>query len=204
MSVYHVFTKSIAGFQIFCEDKDFQRIIELLSYYKDNPLIRFSDYQKLKNKFKHTLLKKTPSLIQIIAYCIMPTHIHLVLYEKRENGISDYMRRLLNSYTRYFNEKIKRKGPLWEGRFKKVLVNSDEQLLHLTRYIHLNPVSAGIVEKPEDWLYSSYREYIELEKRKICELKPFLKISKKDYKQFVEDRIDYQRSLELIKHLILE
>ena len=70
------------------------------------------------------------------------------------------MRRLLNSYTRYFNEKIKRKGPLWEGRFKKVLVNSDEQLLHLTRYVHLNPVSAGIVEKPEDWPCSSYREYI--------------------------------------------
>jgi len=102
MNIYHVFTKSIAGFQIFREDKDFQRIIELLSYYKDNPLIKFSDYKKLKNKFKHTLLKNTSSLIQIIAYCIMPTHIHLVLYEKRENGISDYMRRLLNSYTRYF------------------------------------------------------------------------------------------------------
>ena len=204
MNIYHVFTKSIAGFRVFVEHKDFKRIIQLITYYKNNPFVKFSDYKKLKNKLKYPFLTKTSPLIQIIAYCIMPTHIHLVLYEKRENGISNYMRRLLNSYTRYFNEKIKRKGPLWEGRFKKVLVTSDEQLLHLTRYVHLNPVSAGIVEKPEDWPYSSYREYIALEPRSICEVEPFLSFSEKEYKKFVEDRIDYQRSLEIIKHLILE
>ena len=204
MNIYHVFTKSIAGFRIFIEPKDFERIIQLITYYKENPFLRFSDYKKLKNKEKVFTFPEGSSLIQIIAYCIMPTHIHLVLYEKQENGISNYMRRLLNSYTRYFNQKIQRRGPLWEGRFKKVLVTSDEQLLHLTRYVHLNPVSAGIVEKPEDWLYSSYREYIGLEPKNICETDPFLSFSEEEYKEFVEDRIDYQRSLELIKHLVLE
>jgi len=204
MSIYHVFTKSIAGFKIFCEDKDYKRIIEMLVYYKDNPFIKFSDYKKLKFKKKQAPIIKTSPLVQILAYCIMPTHIHLVLYEKQEKGISEYMRRLLNSYTRYFNEKVKRKGPLWQSRFKKVLVNSDEQLLHLTRYVHLNPVSVGIIESPEKWWYSSYREYIGLERRRICEIEPFLEISEKEYKKFVEERKDYQKSLELIKHLILE
>jgi putative transposase len=74
----------------------------------------------------------------------------------------------------------------------------------LTRYVHLNPVSAGIVEKPEDWVYSSYREYIGMEKEKVCNKEKFFDFSKKEYKKFVEDRIDYQRNLEIIKHIILE
>ncbi len=78
----------------------------------------------------------------------MPTHIHLILKQLKEDGISAYMSKILNSYTCYFNRRTKRKGPLWESRFKRVEVTSDEQLLHLTRYIHLNPVTAHIVEEP--------------------------------------------------------
>jgi len=66
-----------------------------------------------------------------------------------EEGISLYMKNLLNSYTRYFNTKTKRKGPLWQGRFKSVLIKMDEQL-YLTRYIHLNPTSEDLVEKTSE------------------------------------------------------
>jgi putative transposase len=79
----------------------------------------------------------------------MPTHIHLVLRQLKDGGISKFMSNILNSYSRYFNIKHNRKGPLWEGRFRKVLVGSDEQLLHLTRYVHLNPVTACLVDKPK-------------------------------------------------------
>ena len=68
---------------------------------------------------------------------------------------------ILNSYSRYFNTKQKRKGPLWEGRFENVLIKTDEQLLHLTRYIHLNPVTAYLVDQAKDWQASSYNEYLE-------------------------------------------
>jgi putative transposase len=114
------------------------------------------------------------------------------------------MRRVLDSYTRYFNKKINRKGPLWESKIKKVKVISQEQLLHLTRYIHLNPTTAGLVKKPEEWQYSSYREYIGLENTKMCVKERFFDFSKKEYKKFVEDRTDYQKSLNLIKNIILE
>uniref|UniRef100_A0A7V4JRH4 Transposase IS200-like domain-containing protein n=1 Tax=Thermodesulfobacterium geofontis TaxID=1295609 RepID=A0A7V4JRH4_9BACT len=205
MEIYHVFTRSIAKFTVFLNHNDYIRMIELLKYYKNRPILKFSDYKKLKEmKIYYNPIKRESPFVEIIAYCLMPTHIHLVLQEISPSGISEYMRIVLDSYTRYFNKKIGRKGPLWEGRIKKVLVESDEQLLHLTRYVHLNPVSAGVVEKPEDWVYSSYREYIGIEKEKICNKEKFFDFSKKEYKKFVEDRIDYQRSLEIIKHIILE
>jgi putative transposase len=205
MEIYHVFTKSIAKFTVFLDHKDYARMIELLKYYKNKPILKFSDYKKLKEtKVYYDPGKSETPFVEIIAYCLMPTHIHLVLQEISPSGISEYMRIVLDSYTRYFNKRIGRKGPLWEGRVKRVLVESDEQLLHLTRYVHLNPVSAGIVEKPEDWVYSSYREYIGMEKEKVCNKEKFFDFSKKEYKEFVEDRIDYQRNLEIIKHIILE
>ncbi len=204
MHIYHVFNKSIAKFKIFPTRSYYKRFLELINYYKVNPLVKFSDYKKLKSTNK-IIDKNQQSIVEIIAFCLMPTHFHLVVYEKEEKMLSHFMRRLLDSYTRYFNKRTKRKGPLWVGRFKKVLVESDEQLLHLTRYVHLNPVSAGLVEKPEDWLYSSYREYIEDQPLfKICKFENFLSFSKEAYKSFVEDRIDYQKTLEQIKHLLLE
>jgi len=117
------------------------------------------------------------------------------------------MGNVLNSYSRYFNTKHKRGSPLWKGKFKNVLVETDEQLLHLTRYIHLNPTSAGLVKKPEEWPYSSYLEYLGKIKKmdRICSYEDLMDISpSSSYKNFVESRISYQRELEKIKHLILE
>ncbi len=212
--IYHVFNKSIAGFKIFNSDGEFIRILRIIRYYQIETLpIKFSQFIKLNkikrdnfNKYFNSILTNKEKRIQIIAYCIMPTHFHLILKQLKENGISIFMGNILNSYSHYFNIKHKRKGPLWEGRFKNVLVKSDEQLIHLTRYIHLNPTSSGIVNKPEDWCYSSYMEYIAKDKIKeiICNYSDIIQISKDSYKQFVEDRVSYQRELYKIKHLILE
>ena len=90
----------------------------------------------------------------------MPTHIHFVIEQKEKNAISFFMRKLLNSYAKYFNFKNHRKGPLWESRFKHVACETDEQLLHLTRYVHLNPVYHGFVEHPIEWKHSSFGDYV--------------------------------------------
>ena len=135
----------------------------------------------------------------------MPTHIHLLLKQLIDNGISRYMKNLLDSYSKYFNIKHKRKGPLWESRFKNVLVKTDEQLLHLTRYLHLNPVTAYLVNSPEDWDYSSYGQYLDSKiDYPFCDFSDVLKINPEEYEKFVNDRIDYQRSLAKIKELIIE
>ncbi len=208
--IYHIFTKTIAGFKIFNSDHDFERIVKTISFYTaENPPCKFSLFLERKKKSKENdFLQSTHSkkIVKILAYCIMPTHIHLILVQLKDNAISQFANLVLKSYSKYFNTKYKRKGPLWEGRFKNVLVDTDEQLLHLTRYVHLNPVSAFLVDKPEDWEFSSYREYMGLvnENKRICEFADYLNLDISSYRKFVEDRINYQRELEQIKHLILE
>jgi len=210
--VYHVFTKSIAGFSIFNNDDDFLRIISVIRYYqRRKPVLRFSEFIELPEirgrEFNMGIsVYGHGKLVEIIAYCIMPTHLHLILKELQENGVSNFMRRVLDSYTRYFNIKYKRKGPLWEGKFKNALVKTDEQLLHLTRYLHLNPVTAHLVDKPEDWTISSYREYLSMVNTtdRICDYSAILDVKPIAYREFVEERIPYQRALAEIKELLLE
>jgi putative transposase len=210
--VYHILNKSIAGFEIFKDGMHCSRIIKVIRYYqKEKPLVRFSDFIKTdktkQNKYPAKAFSPSrESLVEIIAYCIMPTHFHLILKQLKDRGISIFMNNIQNSYTRYFNIRHKRKGPLWQGRFKNVLVDNDEYLLHLTRYIHLNPVTAYLVDIPENWGPSSYWEYLLKvnEDEKICRYEEILDIEPNSYKGFVQDRISYQRELAKIKDLLLE
>ncbi len=208
--IYHIYNRSIAKYQIFNTTAEFSRMRKLFSYYqRGEKKQRFSEWEKRKNVIpeKEDLeTKKANKLVSIIAYCIMPTHFHLILKQLKDKGISVFISQISNSYTRYFNLKHKRKGPLWEREFQNVLVSTDEQLLHLTRYIHLNPVTAFLADKPEDWEFSSYREYLgEIEEGdRICRFEDILDIMPEEYKAFVNDRISYQRELEKIKHLIME
>lgn len=207
--VYHVFTKSIAGFEVFRIMADYERMRGLLKFYQvENLPLKFSIFMRLKDKdnyFKNHFNEKD-RLVQIIAYCLMPTHIHLILKQLKGNGISTFMGNILNSYSRYFNVKNKRKGPLWESRFKNVNVSTDDQLLHLTRYIHLNPSTANLVKSPENWNFSSYREYTGKisDEEILCNYSDLMDMPPSDYKEFVRSRKDYQRELAMIKDLSLE
>jgi len=188
-------------------------MMEIIRYYNvKNPPVKYSmfkGHQKSHwdhfNNIVHTTNYSHESmLVKIIAYCIMPTHIHFALESLEVGNISHFMRKLLNSYTRYFNIRHKRKGPLWEGKYKKVLVESEEQLLHLTRYIHLNPATAYLTNEPEQWNFSSYNEYITENSEKICDFEDFIDLDCRSYKDFVNDQINYQRELALIKDLMLD
>lgn len=211
--VYHIFTRSIADFIIFNNPNEFEQILMLINYYQSENDLRLSYFLKNNlienkgfNKALEIVSKDKDKLVQIIAYCLMPTHVHLVLKQLKENGISDYMRKVLDGYTRYFNTKHKRKGPLWESKFKNVLVTNDEQLLHLTRYLHLNPVTAVLVEKPKDWAFSSYKEYLGQANKanSLCQWDDILSIEPLLYRKFVNDRISYQIELSKIKKIIVD
>ncbi|MCX5699487.1 MAG: transposase [Candidatus Omnitrophica bacterium] len=204
--VYHIFNKSIAGFKIFNNQADFSRIVDVISYYqKEKQPISFSNFIKIKHGFSQKSLTEG-IVVEIIAYCIMPTHIHLILKQLKNNGITAFIGNILNSYTRYFNIKYNRKGPLWQGRFKNVIVENEEQLLHLTRYIHLNPVTGYLVNKPEEWSASSYKEYLSGDSVEypICNYSDFLPMVDFSYKKFVDDHISYQKEVVKIKDLIVE
>ncbi|MFH2136929.1 MAG: transposase [Candidatus Omnitrophota bacterium] len=206
--VHHVFSRSIAGYEIFREDLEYNRMKDLLWYYStEKPSIRFSDFLEIKNKenIRKKIKVSNDKIVDVLAFCFMPTHIHVVLKQLKEEGISIFMSRILNSYTRYFNVKTKRKGPLWESRFKNVAVQNDEQWHHLTRYLHLNPVTARLVDSPENWKYSSYEDFLQKESSQYISKQDDLEYMEPNrYKDFVNSQIDYQRQLAIIKNLCLE
>lgn len=202
---YHVFTRSIAEYKIFTYKDDFIRMKNVMQYYRNKRKLKFSQFLRLdKNENEDNSCEE--KIVEIIGYCIMPTHIHLILKQIREKGLSVFMNNILNSYTHYFNCHHNRRGPLWESRFKHVLIENDEYLLHLTRYIHLNPVTAGLVEKPELWEFSSYNEYINMNYSgdRLCNFKEVLDIKPNSYKEFVENGIEVQKEIARIKHILLE
>ena len=91
----------------------------------------------------------------------MPTHFHFLIRIKGETDFSVFMSRLLNAYSKAFNKKYNRSGPIFTERFKHVEISQPEHLTHLCRYIHLNPLKAGLVKNINDWPYSNYLEFIE-------------------------------------------
>ncbi len=211
---YHVFNRSIASYRIFNDHQEYSRMINSIRYYQiEDSHLSLSDFLRKAPTAKLGFAKCFTELfsdsdknVQIIAHCLMPTHFHLVLKQLRDYGISTFISNALNSYTRYFNRLHMRKGPLWEGPSKKVLVETDEQLLHLTRYVHINPSTAHLVEKPEDWPYSSYNEYLLIVDSidRICSFNDLLDIKPSDYKKFVEDQVGFQRNLALIKKIAID
>lgn len=93
------------------------------------------------------------------AYCLMPNHYHLLLHTPQGN-LSQLMKRLSGVYTQRFNLSNERDGPLFRGRYKAVLIDADNYLLQVSRYIHRNPVAAGLIPQPENYRWSSYRGYL--------------------------------------------
>lgn len=212
---YHVYNRSIASQPIFTCKRDYARFFELINYYKyqDFPG-SFSKFKKLSRDQREDVLsrlaKSNDVFVEMICFCLMPTHFHFLLKQVKDKGVSVYLSNLQNSYTRYFNQKYERIGPLFQGPFKSVLVQTEHQLLHLSRYIHLNPYSSGIAkdsEQLESYPWSSLPEYLELkETSKMCQ-KDVIWASfgnLENYKNFVFDHKDYQKELERIKHLIIE
>ena len=200
---YHVFNKSIAGFEIFRYDEEFLKLRETFCFYATAKLGQSYSVAVRQGRVKDPAVHG-PSRIRLIAYCLMPTHFHLIVQQRIEHGIEEYLQWVQASYARYFNKKVERGGPLFHGRFGARLITEDGDLLHMTRYVHLNPTSAGLVADPGDWPWSSYQEYVECPaKNPLCDYKSLVPLSPLEYQRFAEDRLGYQRSLQIIKaHLM--
>lgn len=212
--VYHVLNRGIFLQPTFPSTRDYTRAIELIRYYQNKkPPIRYSRFLYLSNERRRKILEnlseKKEFLVEIFSYCLMPNHFHFLLKQTEDEGISKFMSNFTNSYTRYFNVKNKRNGPLFQGKFKAIRVETDEQLMHLSRYIHLNPHSSYVVKNLKalkKYPYSSLPEYLGKSQVSFCDKEAVLGQFKslKSYKKFVLDQADYQRKVQKIKHLALE
>lgn len=201
---YHILNKGVEKRRIFTDAWDYKRFIQATEYYQlESPPTRFSKFLLNKDKYE---IENKEKMVEIFAYCLMPTHFHFILRQITENGISIFIKKLLDSYVRYFNTRHSRKGPLFQGNFKAVRVESEEQLIHLSRYIHLNPITDFLVKDLRNYAYSSYLEYIDLSKTQIVNKEPILSLfqSPRAYQSFVLSRKEHQRKLKEIERILLE
>lgn len=206
---YHVFNRGIERRPTFTNVKEFSRAKELLYFYqfKDLPL-KYSQLKKLPIDQRTEMLdniSKNDKLVEIICYCFMPNHFHFLLRQKLEKGIATFVANFTNAYTKYFNIRHEREGSLFQGVFKAVFVETEEQLLHLSRYIHLNPVASSLIhmDNIDSYRWSSYPEYLAITNEDICEKQMVLDFFKSvtRYTEFVKDHADYAKELDKIKHL---
>jgi putative transposase len=133
---YHIYNRGCARNRIFREKRNYCFLLQRLRKY-------------------------TQSLsISVISYALMPNHFHFELRQDGSASVSRCMQLLFNSYTKGYNSFYHRTGTLFEGPFKSIEIEDENYLLNLSRYIHLNPVEAKLAAKPEDWEFSSYRDWV--------------------------------------------
>ncbi len=166
---YHVFNRGINKQDIFLSDEDYKFFLGKL--------------QVLKQKYDHS----------IYALCLMPNHFHISI-QTRKTPISKIMSSLSTSYSMYFNRKYQHFGPVFQNRFKSILIENDSYFLELSRYIYLNPVKAGITKDPATYKYSSVREAFGKEPlyfldQDISRLVGDTEKSRKNFENFVYDGI---------------
>lgn len=190
-TVYHVFNIGVEKRDIFTAEGDYEMFLYYLFVY----VVPLEKVLRIHPHLPRRLHAKNLSAeVEVLAYCLMPGHFHLMLKQKSVDGTSRLLKQLTNAYTQYFNNKYGRVGGLFQGRFKAVAIETNEQILNLSRYIHLHP---------SDW--SSYPDYIGKRDEGLCakETISFFLPSFK-YKEFVMDKEDYKREIGVIKDLLLD
>lgn len=200
--IYHIYNRGTEKRTIFEDRRDYQRFLKTLRYYQlQGPKPKLSHFFPYQN-FK---LNSANKIVEILAYCLMPNHFHLLIKQIKDGGITEFITKTSLSFTKYYNKKYTRVGPLLQGQFKAVLIESDEQLLHISRYIHLNPLASFLVGDLNWYEWSSYKEYA-TQTEGICSKEAIQNYFKfpREYQQFILDQADYAQQLEIIKHKTIE
>lgn len=200
---YHIYNCGVEKRDIFTTEKDYQRFLKTIDFYLYNHHISYAQFQDLNEKAKQTYTKLNPKgleslRVKLVSYCLMPNHFHFLIKPAQEDGVTQFLSDISNSYTRYFNIKNKRIGSLFQGTFKSKEILTEESLLQITRYIHLNPVNSSKTNpssslKPEDYPFSNYQLFLnpkglEIDQEEVLNCVN-LAGGSKNYKEFVESKM---------------
>ncbi len=207
-SFYHIYNRGVEKRDIFLDQQDFSVFLSYLKTYlepKDEIELRAvlaseeSSYAEKSKTLKLINLKNFYQDINIHCYALLPNHFHFLLWQDSADGIDRFMNALGVRYSVYFNHKYHRVGPLFQGVYKAVMVTSDEQLLHLSRYIHLNPfqwLEYPLNKRQEIHLPSSLPEYLKERQTAWIKTEQIIEYFSKSnqgtssYLQFLQDASD--------------
>lgn len=197
-SYYHIYNRGVNKELIFLDDQDYKTFLSYLKLY-----LSVADLRGVSSQVKISpskILKNYFDEIKLVAYCLLPNHFHLLIWQNEFDRINFFMRSLATKYSRYFNRKYKRVGPVFESVYKAVLVESEDQLLYLTKYIHRNPIELLPARSLlAGYKYSSYGNYLKLFNQTWVVPLNFIN---KSYKSFVEETDE--RDLASIKSVLIE
>lgn len=186
-SYYHVYFRGANKAKLFREPSDYEKMLQLFSRYlslkeaKNSAGISFPNYS---------------NRLELLAFCLMPNHVHLFIYQHQQGVMTEFMRSVLTSYSMYFNKKYKRTGPLFESRYKASLITNDAYFQHISRYIHLNPRNWKTYE------YSSLPYYLHqvtdewIVSRRVMENFE----TPAEYLKFIEDYEEAKEMIDILKH----
>jgi len=184
---YHVYARGHGKMEIYKDDHDYKVFLNLIKRYLNIEITidpTGQPYNNLHGK------------IELTCYCLMPNHFHMLLFQINEHAMSRLMRGVMTSYSRYFNNKYKLSGAVFETTYKASIISSDKYLMHISRYIHINPINWSIYK------YSSLPYYRGQQPPKWVQPKRIINLfySPDEYEAFLADYEDYKNMLAEIKY----
>ena len=222
--IYHIVTRGVEKRIIFQDESDYYRgIFSIYEFNNEKPVLirdrRRARVREKNGRDQTPAIRKT--MVDILAFCLMPNHIHLLVRQLKDNGISKFMKKLGAGYAVYFNKKYNRVGHLFQGRFRAVLVRTTEQLQNTFVYIHVNPtelVETGWKEKGikepektikflENYKWSSYSDYIGRKNFPSLTNRDFIYQTigeQNEIKHFIEDWIQYKGEVKTLGEIAIE
>lgn len=188
---YHVFNRGVNKRRIFLDEEDYSVFLNLFKrYLSQNPV---SDYKKREYPWLY-------NDIELLAYCLMPNHFHLLVYPLEEDALKKLLKNICGSYTAYFNKKYERVGPLFQDRLKAKIITDDAYLHHISRYIHMNP------KQYMTWKYSSLPYYLGKNIAEWIQPNRIMELFKdnEDYVTFLKDYEEQKEIMEELKGYLAE
>lgn len=175
-SIYHVINRGNGGQIVFRKDKDYEAFIELM--------------KEAKNRYE----------VKIFGYCLMPNHFHIIVMPHHAENLSRWMQWLMTSHVRRYHRHYETRGHVWQGRYKSFLIQKDNHLLIVMRYVEGNPKRAGLVNAAKDWLWSSSQESLGMRNRFLIDTIP-LKLPT-DWEDYVNEPVT-AKELESIRQSVI-
>jgi putative transposase len=222
--IYHIVVRGVGDSEIFRDEGDYYRAIFSLYEFNTTEPIEIREQRRKRKLVKDAGGQSSDTrdlLVEVLAFCFMPNHIHLLIRQLKDGGITQFMRKFGTGYATYFNKKYNRKGHLFQGRFKAVHIRDNEQLKTVFVYIHTNPISLiepkwkekgiknsqKVIKFLENYKWSSYSDYVGK--------KNFPSVTKRDFllkvmggsegcREFVEGWIEYKKELKSLIEVAIE
>jgi len=215
--VYHLVLKGVDGRKIFNNIDDYYRFIFCIYEFNNSNPVSIRTRREViarskQNRSKTSVLEDDrDKLVEVLGFCFMPNHVHLLVKQIDDNGITEFMRKVGTGYANYFNKKYDREGHLFQGKFNSVHIKTDDQLKIVFAYIHTNPISLIYLEwkelriKPEnfnkikeflkEYKWSSYLDYIGIKSfPSVTDRESLLNLlnNEKGCEEFIDSWMDYK------------